>query len=179
VDNIEFINVSKDDALAYPQVVHLTYPSTINARMENTVAPFVRKSLDVMYVVLNIFNDKLGLPEGTLESLHAMDEHSACEVRCTRSPPLHDKAAMDRAMLAAHTDFGSLVGRSIYVGTVVTEIFASPDHLAQSAWWTPSDAPWSRRVVLYSSEHECLTRGRRSPTHSPSLDMPFAILRMR
>ncbi|KIK37266.1 hypothetical protein CY34DRAFT_26078 [Suillus luteus UH-Slu-Lm8-n1] len=108
VDNIEFMNVSKDDALAYPQVVHLTYPSTINARMENTVAPFVRKSLDVTYVTLNIFNDKLGLPEGTLESLHAMDEHSACEVRCTRSPPLQDKAAMNRAMLAAHTDFGSL-----------------------------------------------------------------------
>jgi isopenicillin N synthase-like dioxygenase len=108
VDNIEFINVSKDDALAYPQVVHITYPSTINARMENTVAPFVRKSLDVTYVVLDIFNDKLGLPEGTLESLHAMDEHSACEVRCTRSPPLPDKEAMDRAMLAAHSDFGSL-----------------------------------------------------------------------
>ncbi|KAG2153611.1 uncharacterized protein EDB93DRAFT_1239804 [Suillus bovinus] len=108
VDNIEFINVSKDDALAYPQVVHLTYPSTINARMENTVAPFVRKSLDVTYAVLNIFDEKLGLPKGTLESLHAMDEHSACEVRCTRSPPVQDKAARDRAMLAAHTDFGSL-----------------------------------------------------------------------
>lgn len=108
LDNIEFINVSKDDALAYPRVVHLTYPSTINARMENTVAPFVRKSLDVTYVVLNIFNDKLGLPEGTLESMHAMDEHSACEVRCTRSPPVQDKEAMERAMLAAHTDFGSL-----------------------------------------------------------------------
>jgi len=143
VDNIEFMNVSKDDALAYPQVVHLTYPSTINVRMENTVAPFVRKSLEVTYVTLNIFNDKLGLPEGTLESLHAMDEHSACEVRCTRSPPLQDKAATNRAMLAAHTDFGSLVGRSLYAGVVLTEIFMSPDYLAQSAWWTPSDAPGS------------------------------------
>jgi hypothetical protein len=154
VDNIEFINVSKDDALAYPQVVHITYPSTINARMENTVAPFVRKSLDVTYVVLDIFNDKLGLPEGTLESLHAMDEHSACEVRCTRSPPLPDKEAMDRAMLAAHSDFGSLVGCSIYASVVVTETFVLPDHLAQSAGWTPSDAPWSRQVVLRSSKHE-------------------------
>lgn len=140
---MEFMNVSKDDALAYPRVVHLTYPSTINARMENTVAPFVRKSLDVTYVVLKVFDDKLGLPKGTLESMHAMDEHSACEVRCTRSPPVQDKEAMDRAMLAAHTDYGSLVGRLIHAGILVTEIFVSPDLPAQPAWWTPSDTPWS------------------------------------
>ena len=58
MDTAEFINVSKDDALANPQVVHRTYPSTVNARMENTIAPFVSTAaLGVTYVVLNIFND--------------------------------------------------------------------------------------------------------------------------
>ncbi|KAG2140990.1 hypothetical protein DEU56DRAFT_734600 [Suillus clintonianus] len=109
LDAVEFINVSKDDALAYPQVVHRTYPSTVNARMENTIAPFVRKGLEVTYVMFNIFNDKLGLPEGTLERLHDMEEHSCSETRCIHSPPTAQvKKAMERAVLGAHTDFGSL-----------------------------------------------------------------------
>ncbi|KAG2075289.1 Clavaminate synthase-like protein [Suillus decipiens] len=97
-----------DDALAYPQVVHRTYPSTVNARMKNTVAPFVHKGLEVTYVVLNIFNDKLGLPKGTLEKLHDMEEYSGSETRCIRSPPTQDKEARKKATLGAHTDFGSL-----------------------------------------------------------------------
>ncbi|KAG0694045.1 hypothetical protein DFH29DRAFT_815763 [Suillus ampliporus] len=108
LDTVEFINVSKDDALAYPRIVHRTYPSTVNARMENTIAPFVRKGLEVTYVVLNIFNDKLGLPEGTLERLHDMEEHSGSETRCIRNPPTQVKEAMERAAIGAHTDFGSL-----------------------------------------------------------------------
>lgn len=110
MDTVEFFNVSKDDALAYPQVVHITYPSTANARMENTIAPFVRKALDVTYAVFKVFDDKLGLPEGTLESLHAMEDLSGCEARCIRSLPRQGKAATESPALASHTDFGSLVG---------------------------------------------------------------------
>ncbi|KAG2358711.1 hypothetical protein BDR07DRAFT_1294142 [Suillus spraguei] len=109
LDSVEYINVSKDDALAYPQVIHRTYPSTINARMENTIAPFVRKGLEVSYVVLNIFNDKLGLPKGTLKRLHDMKEHSSSETRCIRSPPTqHKEVTKNPVTLGAHTDFGSL-----------------------------------------------------------------------
>ncbi|OAX37526.1 Clavaminate synthase-like protein [Rhizopogon vinicolor AM-OR11-026] len=103
----EFINVSKDDALAYPQVVHRTYPSTINACMENTIAPFIRKALEVNYAVLNIFNEKLGLPQGTLERLHAMEEHSTSDARCIRNPP-QVKETAEKPPIGAHTDFGSL-----------------------------------------------------------------------
>ncbi|KAJ8590793.1 hypothetical protein M405DRAFT_815425, partial [Rhizopogon salebrosus TDB-379] len=85
LDTVELINVSKDDALAYPQVVHRTYPSTVNARMENTIAPFVHKALEVNYVVLDIFNQRLGLPQGTLEKLHILEEHSGSEARCIRN----------------------------------------------------------------------------------------------
>ncbi|OJA15644.1 hypothetical protein AZE42_10155 [Rhizopogon vesiculosus] len=104
----ELINVSKDDALAYPQVVHRTYPSTVNARMADTIAPFVRKTLEVNYAVLNIFNEKLGLPQGTLERLHAMEEHSTSNARCIRTPP-QVKEAAEKPPIGAHADFGSLV----------------------------------------------------------------------
>jgi isopenicillin N synthase-like dioxygenase len=110
LDTVEFINVSKDDALAYPQVVHRTYPSTVNARMENTIAPFVHKALEVNYVVLDIFNQRLGLPQGTLEKLHIIEEHSGSEARCIRNPPPKVKTETETLAIGAHTDFGSLVG---------------------------------------------------------------------
>ncbi|KAG2370232.1 hypothetical protein BDR07DRAFT_1447154 [Suillus spraguei] len=108
LDSVEFMNVSKDDALAYPQVVHRTYPLTVNTRMKNTIAPFVHKGLEVTYVVLNRFNDKLGLPKGTLEKLHDMEEYSGSETRCIRSPPTQDKEPIKKVAIGAHTDFGSL-----------------------------------------------------------------------
>ncbi|KAH7924784.1 Clavaminate synthase-like protein [Leucogyrophana mollusca] len=108
LDTVEFINVSKDDALAYPEVAHRTYPSTVNARMESTIAPFIRKALEVNYTFLEIFNERLGLPEGTLARLHDLAEHSGSESRCTRNPPMPGKMSAERAALGAHTDFGSL-----------------------------------------------------------------------
>ncbi|KAK0207260.1 hypothetical protein IW262DRAFT_1324452 [Armillaria fumosa] len=104
-DTMEFINVSKDDALAYPSVVHRTYPSTVNARMESTITPFVAKSVEVNDTILEIFNDKLGLPKGTLTKLHSKDEYSGSEARTTKNPPGY---APDRMAIGAHTDFGSL-----------------------------------------------------------------------
>ncbi|KAG2128240.1 hypothetical protein DEU56DRAFT_872694 [Suillus clintonianus] len=102
LDAVQFLNVSKDDALAYPQVVHRTYPSTVNARMKNTIAPFIRKGLEVTCVVFNIFNDRLGLPKGTLERLGDVEEHSCSETRSIHSLPT------ERAIIGAHTDSGSL-----------------------------------------------------------------------
>ncbi|KAK0218517.1 hypothetical protein EDD85DRAFT_924174 [Armillaria nabsnona] len=73
-DTIEYINVSKDDALAYPNVIHCTYPSTVNERMESTIAPFATKSVQVNDTILEILNDKLGLQKGTLMNLHPKDD---------------------------------------------------------------------------------------------------------
>ncbi|SJL02787.1 related to oxidoreductase, 2OG-Fe(II) oxygenase family [Armillaria ostoyae] len=104
-DTIEHINVSKDDALAYPNVIHRTYPSTVNERMESTITPFVTKSVQVNNTILAIFNDKLGLPKGMLTKLHPKDEHSGSEARTTKNLPGY---APDRMAIGAHTDFGSL-----------------------------------------------------------------------
>ncbi|KAG9309076.1 hypothetical protein JVU11DRAFT_10958 [Chiua virens] len=108
LDAIEFINVSKDDALAFPNVVHRTYPAPTTAAIPTAVAPFIRKSLEVNNTILRIFNDRLGLPDGTLERLHSDNEYSGSESRVIKAPPMPEKNLADKATLGAHTDFGSL-----------------------------------------------------------------------
>ncbi len=105
-DNAEMINVSKDDALAYPQVAHASYPSTVNARMESTVRPFVEACTDANNTLMAVFNAKLGLPEGTLAGLHARDEPSVSEARVIKVPATPGST---KIAVGAHTDFGSLV----------------------------------------------------------------------
>jgi isopenicillin N synthase-like dioxygenase len=108
-DTVEFMNISKDDALSFPTPTHRTYPSTVVARMESTVRPFIEKSLEVNNTILEVFNEKLGLPEGELVKRHARDEWSGSEARVIKKPPMPEMSP-EQAALGAHTDFGSLVG---------------------------------------------------------------------
>ncbi|KII87176.1 hypothetical protein PLICRDRAFT_30612 [Plicaturopsis crispa FD-325 SS-3] len=107
-DTVEFINIAKDDALAYPTVARRTYPSTVNARMASTITPFVRKSLAVNETLLNVFNARLGLPPGALAARHSLEEHSGSEARCIKNPPRPGGISEEKAAIGAHTDFGSL-----------------------------------------------------------------------
>ncbi|KAL5526718.1 hypothetical protein ACEPAF_8443 [Sanghuangporus sanghuang] len=111
-DNVEFINVSKEDALAYPEVFHRTYPSAVNARMGSTIIPFVQKSVDIIDTVLSVYEMKLGMPAGTLLKLHPHMEASGSEARCIKSPPKKagsvGSITKEDVFLGAHTDFGSL-----------------------------------------------------------------------
>lgn len=111
-DNVELINVSKEDALAYPEVFHRTYPSTVNERMESTIIPFVQKSVDIIDTVLTVYEMKLGLPAGTLLELHRHMGASGSEARCIKSPPkkanFEGPITKEDVFLGAHTDFGSL-----------------------------------------------------------------------
>ncbi|TFY68236.1 hypothetical protein EVJ58_g1136 [Rhodofomes roseus] len=107
-DSTEFINVSKDDALAFPEVVHRTYPGILTARMDTVIRPFVDKSLEVNGTLIGVLNTKLGLPEGTLAQLHNPAERSGYVARVIRTPPKDGPIDDEKAMLAAHTDFGSL-----------------------------------------------------------------------
>ena len=104
---MEFINVAKDDALAYPDTVHRDYPATVNARMESAVQPFTRRAIDVCATLLGALNDRLGLPTDALGALHRADRPSFCQARCTRSPPVRAGAAAP--YIGQHTDYGSLV----------------------------------------------------------------------
>ena len=109
-DLIEFINVSKDDALSYPKPVHRTYPDPVNARMESTIRPFVQKSVEINNTLMDVFNDRLGLPKGTLANFHRDDEPSGSEARVIKKPPSREESP-DRQAIGSHTDFGSLVRR--------------------------------------------------------------------
>ncbi|KAI0751908.1 Clavaminate synthase-like protein [Daedaleopsis nitida] len=108
LDTVEFINVSKDDALAWPEKVHREYPPTVNARMESTIKPFVQKSLAVNYTLLEVLNDRLGLPKGALARCHPLEEPSGSESRCIKKPPKPEGISEAQAAIGAHTDFGSL-----------------------------------------------------------------------
>ena len=74
--------------------------------MASTIAPFVRQSLEVNNVILDVFNDKLGLPAGSLLKRHLMEEFSESIVRITRNAPTTNTA---KIAIGSHTDFGSLV----------------------------------------------------------------------
>lgn len=110
-DAVEFINIARDDALSYPVPTHRTYPSTVTERMESTIIPFIVKSTAVNDTIINVFNDRLGLPKGALAARHDVKEKSGSEGRVIRNPA-NGQHAQDKAVLGAHTDFGSLASQS-------------------------------------------------------------------
>lgn len=103
-DNTEFLNIAQDDALSWPLPTHRTYPSVVNARMQDTVIPFISKSMAVNTTILDIFERLLRLPKGTLANLHATNEVCGSEARIVKTPPNQSTAG-----IGAHTDFGTLV----------------------------------------------------------------------
>jgi len=104
LDTAQFINVAKDDALAWPERARRAYPRTVDARMDSTIKPFVEKALAVNMALIAVFNEKLGLPKGALARQHPREEFSGSETRVLYSPP----AEADKQAIGAHTDFGSL-----------------------------------------------------------------------
>ncbi|KAI0333383.1 Clavaminate synthase-like protein [Cubamyces sp. BRFM 1775] len=108
LDTVEFMNIAKDDALAWPTIARRTYPSTVIARMEDAVVPFIRKSVEVNDTLLEIFNELLVLPAGTLAEKHKLAEFSGSEARVIKNPPRPGGIDEAKAALASHTDFGSL-----------------------------------------------------------------------
>ena len=109
-DNCEMINVAKDDILAYPEVKLMAYPSAVNERMESTIKPFTEKSIEVIDTHYGIFEEKLGLPAGSILKYHTNEALSGSEIRVIRSPPHPaNELARDPEKLSfrAHTDVGS------------------------------------------------------------------------
>ena len=111
-DASEFMNIAKDDVLAFPQMIHRDYPPTVIAAMTSVVKPFVCESLEINNTFLRVFSHRLGLPEGSLEALHTRDQQSGSEARLIRVPPMPGRALADRPTIGAHSDFGSLVSVS-------------------------------------------------------------------
>lgn len=105
-DRVEFWNISKDDILHHSSSP-LPHPSILRAaETRATIAKFMTSSHEIVTVILGILNANLGLPQGTLESLHRLEAESGDQVRWVKSPP---QPRNDRAVaLGEHTDFGSV-----------------------------------------------------------------------
>ena len=78
--------------------------------MESTIRPFVRKSLEINDLFLEVFNDKLGLAAGTLLEKHKTEEFSGSEARIIRNKPT---SSTTKQAIVSHTDFGSLVSLTL------------------------------------------------------------------
>jgi isopenicillin N synthase-like dioxygenase len=72
--------------------------------MKPVIVPFVEKCEDISKTMVSIFNDKLGLPKGTLEKFHT-EEYSASETRTIRAPA---NLNPNKLAVGGHTDFGSI-----------------------------------------------------------------------
>ena len=103
---MEFLNIAKDDALAWPKQARREYPETARRQMDSTVVPFVKRSLAINNTILEIFTDRLGLPSGSLLERHRMDELSGSETRIIRNG---STLSTTKQAIGSHTDFGSLV----------------------------------------------------------------------
>lgn len=105
LDTVEFINVAKDDALAWPKIVHRDYPSTVTDRM-SSIKKFIEESNAVLRFLLDILSEYLELPAQILRERHDFEKLSGCQCRVTRNSP--KSITGDKVSLGAHTDFGSL-----------------------------------------------------------------------
>lgn len=117
LDTVEFMNVSKDDALAYPEVRQRTYPDTVNRNI-STVTNFVQNSDRVLKTLLAVLEPRVGVKPGTLQKLHANGPPhlSGSEARLIYKPFSGAPGALKEgvgedgnpaAAIGSHTDFGS------------------------------------------------------------------------
>ncbi|KAF9014303.1 hypothetical protein BDQ17DRAFT_1386729 [Cyathus striatus] len=106
-DMAEFISIAKDDALSFPEVQHQRYPEPISTHMESVVKPFVSECDEISKTLIEVFNECLDLPDGSLGRLHSIKGPSISEARCIKVPVISE-ADGDKIALGAHTDFGSL-----------------------------------------------------------------------
>ncbi|KAF8576380.1 Clavaminate synthase-like protein [Ramaria rubella] len=105
LDTVEFINVSKDDALGRPKIVHRLYPPCVENRMLD-IKRFIEASDNINRTLMDLMSDRLGLPKEVLRSKHKLTELSPSESRVIKNPP--KKMTEEQVAIGAHTDFGSL-----------------------------------------------------------------------
>lgn len=126
-------SVAKDDALAWPQVVHREYPPTVTARMPS-IKKFIENSESVLRTLLGIMSEYLGLPTSALEGRHIFENRSGSECRVIRNPPR--QLTGDKVAFGAHTDVGSLV--SLFFIISITNNFLILKIIIYSTVFSPS-----------------------------------------
>lgn len=117
LDTVEFMNISKDDALAYPEPRQRTYPEAVNRNMP-TITNFVKSSDTVLKKLLEVLEPRVGVKPGVLQNLHANGPPhlSGSEARLIYKPFSGAPGALKEGTgedgkpadaIGSHTDFGS------------------------------------------------------------------------
>ncbi|KAK4047456.1 hypothetical protein OIV83_005368 [Microbotryomycetes sp. JL201] len=118
LDTVEFMNVAKDDALAFPVIRQRSYPSVIEEHM-STIREFISASDAVLKTIMAALEPFVGLAPGTLAKYHENGEPnlSGSEARLIYKPPSGvpgspiegiGEDGQPAAAIGSHTDFGSL-----------------------------------------------------------------------
>jgi isopenicillin N synthase-like dioxygenase len=81
------------------------HPEMLYRRAE-LIKSYINDSHALITLLLDHLNSHLQLPEGTLQSLHRLDQPSGDQIRLIKSPP--QPPSDQRTALGKHTDFGSL-----------------------------------------------------------------------
>lgn len=103
LDRNEFYNVSKDDILE--QGTRWPAPKVLDERRQ-LFKSFMAHAHGIVDLVLELLNDHLELPKGTLHNMHRIEGTSGDQVRMIKAPPQPEDDR--RTALGEHTDFGSV-----------------------------------------------------------------------
>ncbi|KAF2171909.1 hypothetical protein M409DRAFT_63449 [Zasmidium cellare ATCC 36951] len=105
-DRNEFWNISKDDILGIRKEPLPNPEVLMRGESRGLVKRYMLGSHALVSLILGVLNRRLGLPEGTLPSLHDLHTISGDQVRWVRSPP--QPPSDRRSALGEHTDYGSV-----------------------------------------------------------------------
>lgn len=103
MDRNEYYNASKDHILGHG--TQWPQPKVLDANQE-LMKHFVQSSHAIVLLVLELLNDYLDQPAGTLQSMHRLEGLSGDHIRFIKTPPqpVDDR----RTALGEHSDFGSV-----------------------------------------------------------------------
>ncbi|KAL7410030.1 Clavaminate synthase-like protein [Mrakia frigida] len=106
VDTNEQFNLSHDDLLSFPKVVHNEYPEPVKKNAEKCLA-FTSGAHGVTMTLLTHLERHLQLPPKALVNLHPQGDGfaSPTKARVIRNPPQAESSTL---ALGSHTDFGSI-----------------------------------------------------------------------
>ena len=102
-DRCEFWGLAKDNILGVIEVESLP---VVLEDARDTLRSFIERSHAICMLMLSYLNIHLGLPAGTLASIHDLHQPSGDQACMLKMPPQPEGDR--RTSLLAHTDFGSI-----------------------------------------------------------------------
>jgi hypothetical protein len=167
-DRNEFYNVSKDDMLGIAQP--LPAPELLRKQVSrDLLGGYIKKCHVIVTLLLGILNNKLGLPDGKLQSLHRLEAVSGDQVRWVNSPPQPEddrkKALGEHTGKSRPSPFALTPTDLLLLSTQIS----APSPSSQTASAASKSSLHRPRPTLH---HNGPTSARSAPTSSSTLATP-------